>query len=149
MHGTITYIHGAIPLPFCSPLLASPLSPLCVPFYLLGLSSCDRNRPPRSQVACKLTPFDPPFTQPTPSLQIPRTLTAPRLTKTTSGIFLLLLSATSTMQITIWGSVLKDSITGCEIKNNIYVHSPRVTGSGLGCSRISTTLSRSIHVESY
>ncbi len=60
----------------------------------LAPSSCDRNRPPQSQVACKLTPFAPPFTQPTPPLQIPRTPTAQRLTKTTSGIFRLLLSGT-------------------------------------------------------
>ncbi len=74
------------------------LVPLCLPFVspstYLAPSSCDRNRPPRSQVACKLTPFAPPFTQPTPSLQTPRTPTAQRLTKTTSGIFRLLLSGT-------------------------------------------------------
>jgi hypothetical protein len=94
IHGTTTYVHGAIPQAFCSPLLV----PLCLPFVspltYLAPSSCDRNRPPRSQVACKRTPFAPPFTQPTPSLQIPRTPTAQRLTKTTSGIFLLLLSGT-------------------------------------------------------
>ncbi len=94
VHGTNTYVHGAIPLAFCSALLV----PLCLPFVslltYLAPSCCDRNRPPRSQVACKLTPFAPPFTQPTPSLQIPRTPTAQRLTKTTSGIFRLLLSGT-------------------------------------------------------
>ncbi len=75
------------------------LSPGWLPFvYSLLLTwhppSCDRNRPPRSQVACKLTPFAPPFTQSTPPFQIPRTPTAQRLTKTTSGIFRLLLSRT-------------------------------------------------------
>ncbi len=34
-YNTITYIHGAISLA-PSPLAGSPLSPLCVPFYLLG-----------------------------------------------------------------------------------------------------------------
>jgi hypothetical protein len=96
MLDTITYIHGTIPLAFYSPLL----TPLCLlfvsPFTYLAPSSCDRNRPPRSQVACKLTPFAPPYTQPTPPLQIPRTPTAQRLTKTTSGIFWLLLSGTET-----------------------------------------------------
>ncbi len=76
---------------FALPLLA----PLCPPFVLTWHPpSCDRNRPPRSQVASKLTPFAPPFTQPTPPLQIPRTPTAQRLNKTTSGIFRLLLSGT-------------------------------------------------------
>ncbi len=46
-------------------------TPLCLPFVspstYLAPSSCDRNHPPPSQVACKLTPFaplhpvDPPF----------------------------------------------------------------------------------------
>ena len=81
----------------------SPCSP-CFPFHLLGTllavtgsvhlflgllvnwplyfphlpiwppPSCDRNRPPQSQVACKLTPFAPPFTQlfpPSPDSQKP------------------------------------------------------------------------------
>ena len=42
------------------------LIPLCLPFVspstYLAPSSCDRNRPPPSQVACKLTLFAPPFT---------------------------------------------------------------------------------------
>ncbi len=83
---------------FPSPLAGSPLFPLCVPFVspstYLAPSSCDRNRPPPSQVACKLTPFAPTFSQLTHPLQIPRTPTAPRLTTTTSGIFRLLLSGT-------------------------------------------------------
>ncbi len=36
MHGTIIYIHGAIPLAFLLPFANSPLSPLCISFYLLG-----------------------------------------------------------------------------------------------------------------
>ncbi len=74
------------------------LNPLCLPFVFpstyLAPSSCDRNRPPPSQVACKLTLFAPPFTQLSHPLQIPRTPTAQRLTMTTSGIFRLLLSGT-------------------------------------------------------
>ncbi len=81
------------PLAFNLPL---PL-PLSSPFYPLLLTwnppSCDRNRPPRSQAACKLTLPSPSFTQTLP-LQIPRTPTAQRLTKTTSGIFRTLLSGT-------------------------------------------------------
>jgi hypothetical protein len=44
---------------FLSPLADSLLLPLFNPLYLLGNPpSCDRIRPPRSQVACKLTsPF--------------------------------------------------------------------------------------------
>ncbi len=45
----------------------SPLAPFLAPYWLpfvsystyLAPSSCDRNRPPPSQVACKLTPFPP------------------------------------------------------------------------------------------
>jgi hypothetical protein len=51
--------------------------------------------------------------------------------------------------ITTWGNVPKDSITGWEIKNNIYVHSPLATGSGFGCLQMSTPLFRSILVEGY
>ncbi len=67
MHGTNTYVHGAIPLAFFSPLLV----PLCLPFMspltYLAPSSCDRNCPPQSQVACKLTPF----AHPSPTLPLP------------------------------------------------------------------------------
>jgi hypothetical protein len=87
----------------CFPFLL--LTPICSPFVspstYLAPSSCDRNRPPQSQVACKLTPFAPPFTQPTPPFQIPRTPTAQRLTKTTSGIFRLLLSGTFHIKLSI------------------------------------------------
>jgi hypothetical protein len=76
-----TTIHGAFPL----------LAPLCSPFNPLLLTwnppSCDRIRPPRSQVACKLTSPVPTLspTPPTLPLQIPSTPVAQRLTKTTSG----------------------------------------------------------------
>ncbi len=88
------YIHGAIPLVFLSPLLVPFCSPFVSPSTYLAPSSCDRNRPPPSQVACKLTLFSPPFTQLSHPFQIPRTPTAQRPTKTTSGIFRLLLSGT-------------------------------------------------------
>jgi hypothetical protein len=48
----------------------SPCFPLVSPSTYLAPSSCDGNRPPSSQVACKLTPFaplhpvDPPFPNP-------------------------------------------------------------------------------------
>jgi hypothetical protein len=76
----------------------SPCRPLCSPCWLpfvpfstyLAPSSCDRNRPPPSQVACKLTLFAPPFTQLSLPLQIPRTPTNPtaqRPPTTTLGLF--------------------------------------------------------------
>ncbi len=84
------------------------LVPLCLPFIspptYLASSSCDRNRPPPSQVACKLTPFAPPFTQLSHPFQIARTPTAPCLTKTTSGIFRLLLSGTLGTLLAVTGS---------------------------------------------
>jgi hypothetical protein len=53
-----TTIHGAFPL-LLSPLAGFPLSPLRPLFNPLLLPwnppSCDRIRPPQSQVACKLT----------------------------------------------------------------------------------------------
>jgi hypothetical protein len=79
---------------FSSPYWLPFVPPFASPSTYLAPFSCDRYRPPQSQVACKLTPFVPPFTQPTPSLQIPRTPTAQHLTKTTSGIFRLLLTGT-------------------------------------------------------
>jgi hypothetical protein len=96
-YNTITYIHGAFPFAFLTPCWFS-FAPLCVPFAspstYLAPSSRDRNRPPPSQVACKLTLFAPPFTQLTHPSQIPRTPPAPRLTMTTLGIFRLLLFGT-------------------------------------------------------
>ncbi len=94
LHIQYSYIYTWSSSPCFSPLLAPLRSPFVSPSTYLAPSSCDRNRPPQSQVACKLTPFAPPLTQPTPSLQIPRTPTAQRLTKTISGIFRLLLSGT-------------------------------------------------------
>ncbi len=87
-----------LPLPFP---LSSPSYPLLLTW---NPPSCDRNRPPRSQVACKLTPFAPtlhPTLLPLPNTQNP---TAPRLTKTTSEIFRILLSETVTylMQLNLY-----------------------------------------------
>ncbi len=56
---------------FSLPLLVPFYSPFVSPSTYLAPSSCDRNRPPPSQVACKLTPFAPPFTQPSHPSQIP------------------------------------------------------------------------------
>jgi hypothetical protein len=83
---------------FLSPLVDSPLFPfvpLSDPLLLTwNPPSCDKIRPPRSQVACKLTfPVPTLFLNP-PPLQIPRTPIAQRLTKTTSGIIWRLLSGT-------------------------------------------------------
>jgi hypothetical protein len=62
--------NGAFPLPSFLPLLV-PFVPLASLFNPLLLTwnppSCDRIRPPRSQVACKLTPLDTPPPQPSPS----------------------------------------------------------------------------------
>ncbi len=76
------------------PFSVSPCSPCCfflLPFVPLSTylapSSCDRNRPPPSQVACKLTLFAPPFTQLSHPSQLPRTPSAQRLTTTTLGPF--------------------------------------------------------------
>ncbi len=115
-YNTVTYIHGAIPL--CPPFpLLVPLCSPCIPFVspstYLAPSSCDRNRPPPSQVACKLTPFAPPFTQLSHPFQIPTTPTAPRLTMTTSGIFRLLLSGTGTIR----EGKSRESITNNKILN--------------------------------
>ncbi len=77
----------------CSPCWF-PLLPLLFPWLpfvplstYLAPSSCDRNRPPPSQVACKLTLFAPPFTQLSHPFQFPRTPTAQRPTTTTLGPF--------------------------------------------------------------
>jgi hypothetical protein len=92
-----------VPLVFTSPC-QFPFPPSLYPLLLTwNPPSCDRNRPPRSQVACKLTSLVPPFTQPSP-LQIPRTPTAQRLTKTTSGIIRLLLSGTLSSEIKVSSS---------------------------------------------
>jgi hypothetical protein len=89
-HIAITYIHGTVSL---LPPLSSPCSPcyfLLLPFVPLSTylapSSCDRNCPPPSQVACKLTLFAPPSTQSSRPFQFPRTPTAQRSTTTTLGL---------------------------------------------------------------
>jgi hypothetical protein len=97
------------------PLAGSPLFPFVSPSTYLAPSSCDRNRPPPSQVACKLTPFVPPFTQLSHPPQIPRTPIAPRLTMTTSGIFRLLLSGTLLKVRTLGPSLYSISIASVDV----------------------------------
>ncbi len=68
---TLINIYGAFPLLFISPCWF-PFVPLCSPLNPLLLTwnppSCDRIRPPRSQVACKLTSPVPTLSpNPTPS----------------------------------------------------------------------------------
>jgi hypothetical protein len=46
----------------------------------------------------------------------------------------------STMQIIIWVSIPKESITGREIKNNINVHFSRAPSSGLGLVNVHGTV---------
>ncbi len=73
---TIYIYTWRIPLAFNLPLplpLSSPLYPLLLTW---NPPSCDRNRPPRSQVACKLT-LPCPTLHPPLLLQIPRTPTDP------------------------------------------------------------------------
>ncbi len=77
-YNMVAYIHGSVPLAFPLPLLATLCLPFVSPFTYLAPSSCDRDRPPRSQVACKLTPFAPPFTQLSHPFQIPKTPTVRR-----------------------------------------------------------------------
>jgi hypothetical protein len=62
-----------IPLAFISPCHFPFSPPLCPLLLTWNPPSCDRNRPPRSQVACKLTPLVPPLTQtlPLPNSQNP------------------------------------------------------------------------------
>ncbi len=79
---------------FLLPSSQFPLAPLAVPLLppfvplstYLAPSSCDRNCPPPSQVACKLTLFAPPFTQLSHPSQISRAPTIQRLTTTTLGL---------------------------------------------------------------
>ncbi len=79
------------PLPLLAPL-CSPLHHLLLTWHPPAVTGIVHL--PLMQVACKLTPFTPPFTQLSHPFQIPRTPTVPRLTRTTSGIFRLLLSGT-------------------------------------------------------
>ncbi len=86
----VTYIHGVAFSLLSSRTLFAPIAipfyfPFVLPFTYLAPSSCDRNCPPSYQVACRLTPFAPPFTQSTHPLRIPRTPIAQRLTTTTLG----------------------------------------------------------------
>jgi hypothetical protein len=78
-------VHGAFPLLYCLPL-PIPLAPLSNPLSLTwNPPSCDRIRPPRSQVACKLTS---PFSTLSPTFPPPNSQNPgyQRLTKTTLRI---------------------------------------------------------------
>ena len=55
-----------------SPCPLAPLAPHCSLFTYLAPSSCDRNRPPPSQVNCKLTLFAPPFSPIVPPFPVPQ-----------------------------------------------------------------------------
>jgi hypothetical protein len=75
-----------IPLAFYLPLLI-PFCPLSDPSLLTwNPPSCDRIRPPWSQVACKLTSPFPTLSPIPPPFQIPRTQAIKCLTMMTSGI---------------------------------------------------------------
>jgi hypothetical protein len=50
----------------------APLASRCSLFTYLAPSSCDRNRPPPSQVNCKLTLFAPPFPPIVPPFPVSR-----------------------------------------------------------------------------
>ncbi len=80
-HSDITGIHmytsrvivhcRTIPLLFAFPSLHSPLLPIRLPSLTWNPPCCDRIRPPRSQVACKLiSPFPSPCSY-TPHSKIP------------------------------------------------------------------------------
>ncbi len=84
-----------------APLAGSPCSPCWFPLLpfvplstYLAPSSCDRNRPPPSQVACKLTLFAPPFTQLSHPFQLPRNPNCPAPNNDDLGIIPLLLYGT-------------------------------------------------------
>ncbi len=88
-----TAIYGAFPL-LLSPLASSPFLPLCTPFYLLGtLLAVTGFVHLGLRLLVNWSPLPHPSPKPSP-LQIPRTPTAQRLTKTTSGIIRLLPSRT-------------------------------------------------------
>jgi hypothetical protein len=101
------YIHNhrlqytrRIPLAFLLPLLISPCSPFAPPSNPLLLTwnppSCDRIRPPRSQVACKLTSPFPTLSPNPPPSKFPESQVTQRLTKTTIRRIRRLLSGTIT-----------------------------------------------------
>ncbi len=78
-------VHGTFPLLYCLPL-PIPLTPLSNPLsFTWNPPCCDRIRPPRSQVACKLTS---PFSTLSPTLPPPNSQNPgyQHLTKTTLRI---------------------------------------------------------------
>jgi hypothetical protein len=126
-------IRGAFPLPFSFPFADSPcpLAPLSDPLLLTwNPPSCDRIRPPWSQVACKLTS---PFPKPSP-LQIPRTQDAQRLTETTSRWIRRLQTGTLNVQVilnaqTQHTGVFFLTIQGSFLKKLTYNPNGKVLGS--------------------
>jgi hypothetical protein len=90
-------IHGASPLLFFS-FADSPLLPFAPPSNPLLLTwnppSCDRIRPPQSQVACKLTSPFPTLSPNPPPSKFPESQVTQRLTKTTLRRIRCLLSGT-------------------------------------------------------
>ncbi len=113
----------ALPLAFISPCWLC-FVPLCSLFNPLLLTwnppSCDRIRPPRSQVACKLT-SPVPTLSPTSPLQIPRTPITQRLTKTSSGTIRRLLSGTIPSCTARLISALSNHFTYNITKNNLKI----------------------------
>jgi hypothetical protein len=91
----VTIYMAHFPLLFTLPLPIPLFLSLCIPFYLLGTLLAATGI---VHLGLRLLVSWPPLSHPTPKpspLQIPRTTTAQRLTKTTSGIFRLPLSGTS------------------------------------------------------
>ncbi len=104
-----------------SPCFLSPLAdPFCSPFWSPLLTwnppSCDRIRPPWSQVACKLTSPFPTLSPIPPHCQIPRTQVIKRLTMTTSRIRLLLSGTTTPMSL-----FLKSAPSRTDIYNYVFI----------------------------
>jgi hypothetical protein len=85
-----------------SPLASSPFYPFVPPFYLLGtLLAVTGIVHLGLRLLVNWPPLSHPSPKPSPS-KIPRTLTAQRLTKTTSEIFRLLLSGTIMIMLMMW-----------------------------------------------
>jgi hypothetical protein len=103
----------------CSPCYP-PLLPFILPLTYLAPSSCDRNRPPSYQVACRLTLFTPPFTQLSHPSQIPRAPIAQRLTTTTLG--LLRSRYAEQLGASMLSSVLKILLLDHFIEFKSYIH---------------------------
>jgi hypothetical protein len=76
LHIQYSYIYTWRNFPlFSLPLLVPLCSPFVPPSTYLAPSSCDRNRPPQSQVACKLTHLS----HPSPNCPTPFKFPEPQL----------------------------------------------------------------------